>query len=238
MPYIRERCKAGDTIEISKRYSTRFGKKYIQRRKNINKTPEAVKRVNQRNALKRLRRLINANFKKNDLHLVFTYKKDLRPDPEQAKKEQKNLLRRMKRIYEKAGVEFKYIATTEIGTRGAVHFHILVPGIDMRLLNDIWDKGKIRPVYLDGRKNHEELAAYIIKETSKRLNTDGITGKRYNSSRNLIKPVPKTEIKIFDRFKEDPVPEKGYYIDKASIKSGYHEVTGMFYQEYTMIRLE
>ena len=81
MPYIKERCKAGDTIEISKTYSTRYGKKYIQRRKNVNKTLEAVKKVNQRNAEKKLRRLINANFKKSDLHMVLTYSKENKCEP-------------------------------------------------------------------------------------------------------------------------------------------------------------
>lgn len=238
MPYIKERCVAGETIEICKRYSTRYGKKYIQRRDNENKTPEAVKKVNQRNAEKNLRRIINANFKKNDLHLVFTYEKDKRPTPEGAKADLRNLMRRMKRIYEKAGLEFKYINSTEFGKRGAVHFHVLVPFIDMRLINDTWENGKIRPTMLDGRKNHAKLAHYIVEETSARLKRDGITGKRYNASRNLIKPQQRKKVEKPDFFREEPVAEKGYYIEKDSIRTGFHEVTGMYYQEYTMIRME
>ena len=113
---------AGKTKEIEKSYSSRYGRKGIGRSKNMNPTPDDVKRVNQRNAETRLRRLINCNFEKNDIHLVLTYKKDERPKPEEAKKILANFIRRIKRRYKKLGIEFKYIHVTEFGKKnGAIH---------------------------------------------------------------------------------------------------------------------
>ena len=60
-----------------------------------------MERVNQRNAEKNLRRLLNANFKKNDIHLVLTYRKDERPTPEESKEYLRKFLRDMRKIFKK-----------------------------------------------------------------------------------------------------------------------------------------
>ena len=61
MAYIKEICRTGEVIEIRKTKSYRYGKR-IPRGKNVNKTPEDVKKVNGRYAEMKLRRLLNPNF--------------------------------------------------------------------------------------------------------------------------------------------------------------------------------
>ena len=85
MAYYRTEIRAGKTIEVIKSYSKRIGANK-QRGKKEKPTAEEMKKVNERNAEAKLRRLINANFGYGDYHLVLTYKKDLRPDPAEAKK--------------------------------------------------------------------------------------------------------------------------------------------------------
>ena len=239
MPYIKRTTTAGKTKEIEKSYSSRYGRKGIGRSKNMNPTPDDVKRVNQRNAETRLRRLINCNFEKNDIHLVLTYKKDERPKPEEAKKILANFIRRIKRRYKKLGIEFKYIHVTEFGKKnGAIHHHILLPGIDTREIQELWPFGKARPTYFDDKGDYGQLANYLIKETSKAFMKDGTKGRRYHPSRGMKQPKTDVEIVFSNTYRENPKPEKGYYIELDSIKNGVHEVTGNPYQFYRMIKLE
>ena len=239
MPYIKRITIAGKTKEIEKSYSSRYGKRGIGRSKNMNPTPEDVKKVNQRNAEKRLRRLINCNFEKNDIHLVLTYKKENRPTPEAAKKILANFIRRMKREYEKQGIEFKYIHVTEYGKKnGAIHHHILLPGIDTRVIQDQWPNGKARPTYFDDNGDYGKLANYLIKETSKAFMKDDATGRRYHPSRGLKQPKTIVKVVMSKSYREEPKPEKGYYIEKDSIRNGVHELTGSPYQFYRMIALD
>lgn len=62
MPYIIEIVRAGNTIEVSKYYSSRFNKRGIGRGKRKSLTTKEQREVNKRAAEKKLRRLINENF--------------------------------------------------------------------------------------------------------------------------------------------------------------------------------
>ena len=79
MPYIIEVVKAGNTIEVSKYYSSRFNKKGVKRGKRKQLTTDEQREVNKRAAEKKLRRLINENFQEGDTHLVLDYKLSERP---------------------------------------------------------------------------------------------------------------------------------------------------------------
>ena len=79
MPYIIEVVKAGNTIEVSKHYSSRFNKKGVKRGKRKQLTTDEQREVNKRAAEKKLRRLINENFQEGDTHLVLDYKLSERP---------------------------------------------------------------------------------------------------------------------------------------------------------------
>lgn len=65
-------------------------------------------------------------------------------------------------------------------------------------------------------------------------------GKRWNCSKNLVRPEPEYHI-ISDReyFKTEPQAIKGYYVDKNSISKGVHspEYYGYGYLRYTLVKL-
>lgn len=65
MPYIQHTWYAGDTVEIHKTYSARYGKK-IARGPNRNKTTEDVKKYNAELAERELRLLLNASNRINE----------------------------------------------------------------------------------------------------------------------------------------------------------------------------
>ena len=237
MPYIEEIVKAGKTIEVCKKHSHRYPGKKLPRGPNEKPTPETVKKVNQRNAEAHLRRLINTNFGYQDIHLVLTYKKEKRPTPEEAKNDLEKFLRRLRTHFKKRGQELKYIAVTEYKNR-AIHHHLIVSSMDTRDLTELWPHGQPRPTYLDKSGQYGQLASYLIKETSKTFDApDGIHGKRWCASRNLKQPKIERRIISAKQWTKEPKPKKGYYIEKGSIRTGTHELTGYPYQFYRMIKI-
>lgn len=238
MPYIKKRVEAGRTCEIIKTHSFRYGKKNVQRQRNKNPTREKQKEINERNARDKLRWLINSNFGENDIHLVLTYRKEVRPDPEEAKHQLANFLRRLREHYKRDGTELKYIAVTEWKGR-AIHHHLIINSTDVRQIIKLWKYGKMRPSYLDSTGQYGQLANYLIKETSKTFRAeDSQAGKRWQQSKNLKKPKITTEIVKAYSWKADPKPEKGYYVVPDSVVEGVNDVTGYPFQRYTMIKLE
>ena len=154
-----------------------------------------------------MRRLINANFGYGDYHLVLTYKKNLRPNPAEARKRVTNFLRTLRWNYKKRGEELKYIITTEYKNK-AIHHHLILNGIEAnanKIVRDCWKWGSPHFTPLDDTGQYKDLAAYLIKETDKTYKErDGGARQRYSCSRNLIKPVAKiTIVKKAEKWLED-----------------------------------
>ena len=104
-----------------------------ERRKRCRPTSEIQKKLNQRNAAKRLTRIVHMNFTSRDLALHLTYDPAHTPESaEDALRIVQNYLRALKRRYRKLGLELKYILSTEYGGRsGRVHHHLIVnAGLD------------------------------------------------------------------------------------------------------------
>ena len=157
-----------------------------QRRKKSRPTSAIQARLNERNAARKLTRLIHENFSESDLTLHLTYRPgELPEDEEAAKKDVRNFLRRMKRKYRAAGIEMKYIYVTERGTKsGRVHHHlILTGGVDRDELEKLWGKGYANSKRL---QLEDEGAAPLAKYVTK----DRWTYRRWTGSRNLVQPEP------------------------------------------------
>ena len=237
MAYIKEICRTGEVIEIRKTKSYRYGKR-IPRGKNVNKTPEDVKKVNGRYAEMKLRRLINTNFGHKDLFLTLTYR-GKPPTKEEAKKHLARFLRILRKHCKAAGIELKYITVTEYqGKR--IHHHVVMNKVDAAIIPDAWSHGRPDIKYLDNSGQYAELASYLIKETAKTFKTDrSAAGKRWNQSKNLrpYDELKRSTVKAND-WQQDPKPLKGYEIEKEYTKNGVFEREGRIYpyQFYSMVR--
>ena len=92
------------------------------------------------------------------------------------------------------------------------------------------------------RRGRTPAASYLIKYTgTHKKGTDGaLQGKRWNCSKNLVRPEPEYHI-ISDReyFKKEPKAIKGYYVDKNSVSMGVHspEYYGYGYLRYTLVKI-
>lgn len=154
-----------------------------RRREKCRESTETRKKLNHRDRVRRLVRILRLNFSQRDIVLHLTYR-DLPADLEEAKRLLKNYLDRLRRIYRKAGVEFKWLYTTEYGRKsGRVHHHLVLSGgVDREVLEKAWGLGYANADRLQMDDGLERLAAYLCKGAA--------TYRCWSGSRNLIMPEP------------------------------------------------
>ena len=159
---VKEVCVAGAVVDVriigSKTNVT------DTRSAKSSPTASAVQKNNDRIAERRFSRLINANFFPGDYHLVLTYADA--PSKEEAERELRNFIRRMKREFKKLGKDMRYATVTEHLNK-RIHHHVLMSYIDLEVISRQWRRGIVRTSLLDKTRNYRKLAEYLIKETTK-----------------------------------------------------------------------
>lgn len=241
--YIRNEYDLGRVIQVENHYPGNYGAPGKGRAPKRKRTPEDIERQNRTNREKHIQRLILLNFKEGDWHLILKYKPGERPETyERAKKNLKNFLDKIRRVYKKKGYQLKFIAVTERGKKGqALHHHIIIEDIKTEDLNTVDLIKKMWPgfktfidLYEDG--DFENLAQYIVKIETKEEEEKGKA--TYSRSRNL--KIPKAKRKKLHRKKwpDEPKSKKGYMIIKESVYNGINPVTGYPYQHYSMKKIE
>ena len=215
------------------------------RSKKRKPTSETMKKLNQRNAERKLIRLLNTNFTKEDIRFDLTYDSDHCPDsPEDAQREMQNFLRRVKRYRAKHDLpELKYVAVTEVGSRGGrVHHHIVMSGgISINTLAEIWGRGytTAKPLQFD-EQGLAGIAKYLLKD-------EPVLSKRWSASRNLEQPkvserdgrLPKYKVKEwhdsgYDNRAEIEKAYEGYAL--SEVKPYYNEINGGYYLTVLMYK--
>ena len=196
--YATKTIKAGSQfeIEIYPEFTKKESKLY-----KLKKPNRAQKNLNDRYARKRVERLINANFYKNDLWITLTYSNDNLPATlDEALKNIKNYIRRINYKRKKLGLEkAKYIYVTEFSKEKKIrcHHHLIMDGgLSMDLVESMWKCGKrnnVRKVDPD-ENGLSGLANYLVKDPK--------GSKRWCSSTNLKKPK---ESKSYCNFKASHV---------------------------------
>lgn len=237
MPYVKRTIKAGKTIEIKKYYTTRYKSKGMKRRERMSITSEEQEKINQRRAEEKLRWIMNDNYVDGDYHIVYDYAKENRPaTKEEMQEDRTELLKKLRLEYKKIGKELKYICVIEIGQKGALHFHMVINEVPIKILRKCWDKGRIHITPLNTNGQYKRLANYFIKYSSKHKE---LQKKRYYSSKNLVIPEPKIEIiNTANKYAEEPKAIKGYYLEKESVYADMDKYSGYRYLTYTLIKID
>lgn len=238
MPHRHEICKAGKTKQHTYYYAARADTKEGSRRKKADKTSEAQKKVNSRQAEKKLTWILNENFDGTSQYATYSYAKDKRPaGKEELRADVDKLLKDLRKEFKAGGDVFKYVWVAEVGERGAVHIHMVMNAIETAKLKKCWNKGWIDIKPLDDSGQYRKLAAYFIKYSEKTMRTcEGFTGRRYNASKNLKIPQPtKTTVSSRNAYNHTIEIPEGWYLDKESVREAWHEVTGFMYFTYTLI---
>lgn len=254
MAYWKDTWKFTNSNEYEYKYVGKYGAKGEKRGKKKKATPEQIKKQNQSNREKKMRRLIKANFIPDDIWATLKYPEGTRKPLEEIEEDLKEFLKYMRKEYKKRGEIFKFIKRMEIGEHGGIHLHILVnrslgkPDTDI-VLQENWCHGRVnfQSVYEYG--GYKKLANYIVKqpdeEVEQQLSLFPVEERKkfikYSSSRNLIRPEPdRTEYRrwtVRDLVKNGPKPTPGYYIDQESVHYGINPYTGMSYYHYTEYRI-
>lgn len=168
-----------DSIEVEYHWRGIYGRKGEKRSARIGMTPEAMKKNNQRIREKDMRRLIKANFEKNDFWTCLKYPEGSRKKTKEVKDDTKKFLRKLRTWYKKAGCCLRFIYRTEISESGGVHIHILINRIHgaMEKISEYWSEvigagrgyADFRLLYEQG--DFKELAEYIVKKPKKVIKT-------------------------------------------------------------------
>ena len=257
MAYWMDMFELGDSNEYEFKFAGNYGAKGEKRAKRRKATPEQIRRQNQRNREKNMRRLIKANFEPYDIWACLKYPRGTRKKTDEVKEDLSKFIRKLREAYAKVDEELKFIYRMEIGEQGGIHIHILVNRLREKLNTDmmiqkLWKHGIVdyKSIYAEG--GYEKLAEYIVKkpeeedEVYKQLSLLPKEERKeyikHSSSRNLIRPKARrktyTHWTMRKILQDGPVPKKGYYIDKNSIVSGVNAFTGMSYLYYTEYRLD
>lgn len=190
--YRKKTIQSGDVTEVE---IYPIYPKPIARNKKVNKSRPAQQALNDKNRVKNLIRMVNANFQaQKDYFVTLTFSDKYLPKTvEDGRKVFKKYIQRLRRAAQKTKNELKWLAVIEQKNR--LHFHLFLSGVEMRDIIDNWGedivKGKILEPYgkidisplmkIDG-----SFTALAIYHGKHRKNKGGC--KSWTCSRNLKKP--------------------------------------------------
>lgn len=187
--YRLKTIKSGEMLEADV-YPVWDTCKMRQRAPKQNKSRAAQRKLNHKNAVKKVVRLINTNFTAGrDIWVHLTYDDQHLPDSiEAAQIEMTKYIRRLKNYIKKNNLPaLKYLYVTEGGgdTGKRLHHHIVMTFPDRDAAEELWRGGGYpranRLRLNDKRFKFEGMSIYISK--------DPTGNKRFVTSRNLEKPT-------------------------------------------------
>lgn len=236
MPYIHEVIQAGRTEEHRKYYTWYAHPKGTKREKKSNRSEERIRQSNQRQAERKLRGLMNENFKDGDYLITLDFHNHKPRDSTEMQKLVSEFIKKLRYRLKKQDINPKYLYTMEVGPRGSRHVHMMIEKINLGEISDNWTYGGVHctPLYSQGQ--YGQIASYFMKYALKTEQTEEkLVGKRWYGSRNLKKPKITKKIVLSNTFRKDPPEKKGWYLDKSSEVRGVTD-QGYQYYSYTYIK--
>lgn len=185
--YKEKTVAAGDMLFVAVYAQHR---KAGARRGKFRETSEVQAKNNERRSREYLTWLIHCNFDKTGMIVHLTYADGWYPESEaRFEKDVRNYLARLGRIYRKAGAEFKWVCVRAFGEKGRCHVHLYCSGgVDRETVEAAWGMG---------RANVERLqfnACGVVDLSRYTWNQRHAGKRRWSGSRNLDKPVEKTDM--------------------------------------------
>ena len=120
--HLRKKVIAGNTVEYSKYYSGMYKKK-VQRLPVENQTEDRIRRWQDKRAEDKCRYAIHCNFGVGDIFAKLGYPAWTRKTSEEIRKDIKEFLRELRKLFKRANKVLKYIFTVGRTKRGVIHLH-------------------------------------------------------------------------------------------------------------------
>ena len=214
---------------------------------------EAQRKQNEKNAAKRMERLVNSNFVKNDLLLTLNYRAELRPDLDYSAvlRDTQNYLRRVKAYRKRNGLPYiKYIYVVEKTGHNNWHVHMIMSQMSRDAAESLWHYAdyvncdRFQPTTQEGGA---AFANYIAGKKGGKNSEK--PGRNWNCSKNLVQPTETHEDgthtrRELARFARERVDDKEYWEHKykgyrfVSAYPTYNEYNGWWYLYVRMYRIE
>lgn len=248
MRFIREKkFKCGDNYqEVDIVPRTLDADNHVKKGKRAKRKKESEpkqRNLNQKNAKRFLRRLINSNFVDGDIYLTVTYKNEFLPETlEEAMNNTRNYLRRLKNLFNKNNAELKYILIHEGDNESKrIHHHLLIKAAENISRDDIEDLWTIKPKGEPRTKMGDANAKKISGGNDRLIRyfcKDPKGKKRWSSSRYLVRPLllPPNDSKYraskIEKLAKLPDQGEEYFTQKykgyriTEINIQYYEMTG------------
>lgn len=201
---------SGDVIEVYE-YERKIKSTGLRKRRVGGVSRRVVFALSQRpDSIRRrtraFRRLLQSNLVGEEIPALFTFTMLEVVTLREAYVDFQHFIARVRR-YEGKG--FKYIAVPEFQQRGAIHFHVLIWGIEQervlgernsRYFQRLWQKGFVDCIQTDGSP---KLIGYVGKYLSKSMSDRRLYNQRaYLSSHNVLRSVSVNSLSPIDYSKE------------------------------------
>ena len=187
--YREKKIYSGKILEVELYPVYKSGREIPRRAKKEKLSTKEQKNLNEKNARKKLTRLINTNFGEGDIVIHPTYRDSEMPSTEQeARRDIVNYIRRIKTYRKRNDLpELKYIYVIEckVSKKTGVmrwHFHMIMSKMDRDTAEKMWKYGdftnadRLQP----NEYGCEAIARYMTKEPQGK--------KRWAQSKNLQEP--------------------------------------------------
>lgn len=184
--YVVKTIKSGYMVE-KEIYPVWKCKNDVPRSEKNTKSRKAQEKLNKKNKIKEIIRLVNTNFNNGDLYITLSYRGNA-PDKERAKKDVDNYLKKIRRWWKKnkPNEEFKYISVIDFvddlekSKRTRIHHHLIISAMDRDIAEEKWGLGTANANRLQADElKFEKVARYIASQSKTRI----------GHSANLKKPV-------------------------------------------------
>lgn len=190
--YMTKTVTSGKMVEVEI-YPVFENKKDMPRTKK-RKSRKAQHDLNDKNARKKLIRLLNTNFDTDGYWVTLNFAK-APEDLNEVDRIMKNYIKRLNYRRKKLGIpNMKYIYVSEIGKNGRAHVHMVTDNLlDRDTIEDTWKHGKRNNIR---RLDPDDfgltgIATYLSKDPKGR--------KRWKASRNLKQPKITQSLTKFKR---------------------------------------
>lgn len=190
--YMTKTVTSGKMVEVEI-YPVFENKKDMPRTKK-RKSRKAQHDLNDKNARKKLIRLLNTNFDTDGYWVTLNFAK-APEDLNEVDRIMKNYIKRLNYRRKKLGIpNMKYIYVSEIGKNGRAHVHMVTDNLlDRDTIEDTWKHGKRNHIR---RLDPDDfgltgIATYLSKDPKGR--------KRWKASRNLKQPKITQSLTKFKR---------------------------------------